>query len=272
MSMVLMRRPRSWGAALVVLAGATYFLIPLLATFVFSLKGKKNELGFTAYAHVFADPLFLKTFLFSLEMAGLTILAALGLLLPTTLLIRLKLPRVRVIMDTLSLIPFVIPPVVLAFGLIKTFSGGWLPLTASPLLLVAAYVVIVFPYMYRAIDTGLQAMDAVRLTEAAQSLGSGPLRLLFQIIMPNLRSAIMGAIFLAFAIVMGELTLAILLAWPAFGPYMAQTGRDLAYEPAALAIISFGLTWAAIMVIDLVIRPNSAARPVTQLARDRPVK
>jgi len=97
-------------------------------------------------------------------------------------------------------------------------------------------------------------MDLRGLSEAAQSLGSGWLRLIFSVVLPNLRTALLSAAFLTFAIVMGELTLAVLLAWPAFGPYMALMGRNLAYEPAALAILSFAMTWGAIGLIQLVTR------------------
>ena len=77
--------------------------------------------------------------------------------------------------------PFVIPPVVLVFGLIRSYSGPPLQLTdtktGSDILLIAAYVVLSFPYMYRAVDTGLAAIDIRSLTEAAQSLGVGWLRI-----------------------------------------------------------------------------------------------
>ncbi len=117
---------------------------------------------------------------------------------------------------------------------------------SSPALLVAGYVVVSFPYIYRAVDAGLRAMDLRGLTEAAQSLGAGWMSLIFRVILPNLRTALLSATFLTLAIVIGELTLASLLAWPAFGPYMALMGRNLAYEPAALAIMSFALTWGSI--------------------------
>ena len=50
----------------------------------------------------------------------------------------------------------------------------------------------------------------------------------------------------------GELTLAQYLARPAFGPYMALIGQDRAYEPSALALISFALTWLSVAVIQLI--------------------
>ena len=52
-------------------------------------------------------------------------------------------------------------------------------------MLVCAYVVLSFPYMYRAVDTGLAAMDVRSLTEAAQSIGAGWIRILWQVILPE---------------------------------------------------------------------------------------
>jgi len=230
--------------------GAVYFFLPLAATFLFSLKGRKGALSFFAYGRVFADPQFLRTFGFSIEMAALTVAAGFLLVVPTAIWIHLRLPKAKALMDALALLPFVIPPIILAFGLIKTYSRPPLSLVSSPALLVAGYVVISFPYIYRAVDAGLRAIDLKTLTEAAQSLGSGWGRLLFAVILPNLRTALLSAAFLTVATVLGELTLAVLLAWPAFGPYMALVGRDLAYEPAALAILSFALTWGLVGIIQ----------------------
>jgi len=231
--------------------GSLYFLVPLLATFLFSLRGKKDEIGFQAYFNVFADPNFAKSFGFSLEMAVLTVILSLGLLVPTVLWVHLRAPKWKWVLDLFSLLPFVVPPVILAFGYIRLYGPAPLAWSSSPLLLAAGYVVLCFPFVYRSLDSGLRAIDLTRLWEAGASLGAGPMRTLFSVVLPNLRSALLSAVFLTFATVLGELTLAVLLAWPAFGPYMALVGRDLAYEPAALAVISFALTWGALGLIHL---------------------
>ena len=70
--------------------------------------------------------------------------------------------------------------------------------------------------------------------------------------MPNIRSAILSGAFLTFAIVIGEFTFASLLDRPAFGPYLQLIGASRAYEPAALAVMAFALTWACLGLIQLV--------------------
>ena len=234
--------------------GFLYFFIPLFAVFLFSLHGKKDVLGFTAYEHVFRDPQFLKTFGFSLVMSLFSIVAGLALIVPTAIWIHLRVPRAKPLMELFALLPFVIPPIVLVFGLIRTYSKPPISLVSSPVLLVAGYIVLSFPYIYRAVDSGIRAVDLKGLTEAAQSRGAHWCETFFRVILPNLRSALVSAAFLTFSTVMGELTLAVMLAWPAFGPYMALVGRDLAYEPAALAIISFVLTWGSTALINLATR------------------
>ena len=50
------------GAWIAIIVGASYFLIPLIGTFEFSLRMKRGEYSFEAYRVVFADPQFQATF------------------------------------------------------------------------------------------------------------------------------------------------------------------------------------------------------------------
>src|SRR5512136_131380 len=159
--------------------GILYFFLPLVATFVFSLKAKLGVLSFKAYANIFNDPAFVYNFSYSVLWAVLTIVVGILLFVPTAFLIRLKVPKLRSSVEFITLLPFVIPAIVFVFGLVRTFSHPPLLIVNSPALLIAAYVVLSMPYMYRAIDTGLRAIDVKTLTEAAQSLGAGWARILF---------------------------------------------------------------------------------------------
>lgn len=244
-----MRRASPWAWFWVVL-GLIYFFLPLIATFDFSLRALRGTLSFEAYRRVFDDPAFYRSFAFSLRMALLTIVGSSLLVVPTAYWVHLRLPRLRPVIEMITLMPFVVPAVVLAFGFIRIYCCGSVVLVDKSLLLVAGYIVLSLPYMYRAVDTGLRAIDVRTLTEAAQSLGAGWPTIFLRVILPNLRTALLSGAFLTFAIVMGEFTLASLLNWPAFGPYIELMGATKAYEPAALTIISFSLTWAAIGLLQ----------------------
>jgi putative spermidine/putrescine transport system permease protein len=241
---------------IVLIAGIAYFVLPLIATFQVSLG---MLVPFKAYTNTFDDPKFWSSLGYSAFCAILTILASVVLIVPTAYWVRLKVPRMRPVIEALTLLPFVVPPVVLVFGLVRLYGGGpplGLPVTStdagSTFLLVAAYVVLSLPYMYRSVDTGLRAIDIQSLTEAAQSLGAGWPTIIVRVILPNVRLAVLGGAFLTFAIVMGEYTIANFLFRPAFGPYLSLLGRNRLYEPAAVTLISFGLTWLAMGMIALI--------------------
>jgi len=238
-----------WGVA-----AALYFFIPLYGTFDFSLRMERGILGFKAYQLVFADPRFWQGFRYSITMAVITIIISSLMFVPTVYWMYLKVPQARPIMDIITILPFIIPVIVLVFGLIRTFSHPPFQLTLSPwttdILMVAGYIIISMPYMFRAIDVGMRAIDVRTLTESAQSLGSNWFEVLKDIIVPNLRIAILSGALISFATVMGELVLADFLVRPALGPYMVQIGLTKAYEPAALAIISYALTWFSLGLLQ----------------------
>jgi len=125
--------------------------------------------------------------------------------------------------------------------------GPW-----TRVLLVCVYAALSFPYMFRSVDNGLRAMDVRSLTEAAQSLGAGWTTILFQVIFPNLRVALLSGALLTFAIVIGELTIALFMAQHTLGPYMANLTRSKVYEPSAMAIVAFAITWGAMGLIAFV--------------------
>lgn len=245
--------------------GALFFALPLIGTFEFSLRARRGVYSLDAYRNVLSDPQFQATFLFSIVVALFTIALGILIVVPAAFWVRLKLPRMRPVVEFISLLPLVIPPIVLAFGYIRQFNtASMIPLTGSAmgtnLLLVAGYATLSLPYMYRAVDAGLRTIDVATLTEAAQSMGAGWGRILGRVILPNLMAAVMSGAFLTFAIVIGEYVIAALLNRPAFGPYMVLIGPNRAYEPAALAVIAFAMTWACMGLMQLALRLTGANR------------
>lgn len=244
--------------------GALYFILPLFATFEFSLSWDP-EVPFKAYQRAFEDNDFWETFIFSNVLALATIIVSIILIVPTAYWIRLRLPEARRAVEFITLMPFVVPAIILVFGLIRIYSSPvtvpftdlqlMQPLTnfkaGTNVLIVAGYMVLAMPYMYRSVDTGMRTVDIRTLTEAAQSLGANWFTIITRIILPNIRAALLSGALLTFAIVVGEVTLASFLGVDAFGPYLFLLGQHRAYEPAALSFITFLLTWLAMGLIQL---------------------
>ena len=230
--------------------GLMYFFVPLISTMEFSLRMLKGRYTFEAYRVAFQDPRFYTSFGYSLLWAIITMVCSLLLVVPTAYWVQLRLPKLRPYVEFVTLMPFVVPAVVLIFGLIRIYGRPPLVLTTTPAALIVGYIVLSLPYMYRSVDSGLRAVDIRTLTEAAQSLGANWLTIIRDVILPNLRVALLSGMFLTFAIVMGEFTFASLLSWPAFGPYIEEIGSMRAYTPQAVSVMSFAVTWLSIAGIQ----------------------
>ena len=255
----------AWTAFIV---GAAYFFIPLIATLEFSLRMRRGEYSFDAYQVVLGDPRFQATFTYSVVVAIFTIILGVLVVVPTAYWIRLRMPYLRPVVEFITLLPLVIPAIVIVFGYIRMYgSNSPLPFLATArgtdILLIIGYATLALPYMYRAVDTGLRTIDVRTLTEAAQILGAGWTTIIARVILPHVLIAVLSRAFLTCAIVIGEFTMASLLNRPAFGPYLQNIGANRAYEPAALAIIAFAITWGCMSVIQFLARyaPKSANRP-----------
>jgi putative spermidine/putrescine transport system permease protein len=260
------KRYNFWSIFWAVLA-MLYFFLPLYGTLDFSLRMQKGVISLLAYQVVLADPQFLASFQYSATMGIITVICSMLLFVPTIFWMHLRVPQARPVLDIITLLPFIIPVIVFVFGLIRTFSGAPFQLTLTPfktdILITAGYIVLSMPYMYRAIDIGMRSIDVRTLTEAAQSLGANWGQVLFNVIFPNLRVAILSGALIVFAAVIGELILGDFLVRPALGPYMVLVGRSRAYEPAALAIISYALTWICLGVILFFSRGRDTSQQLT---------
>ncbi len=241
-----------------------YLLVPLGATLAFGLS-TGSGLDVSALQRTFGDPDFSQTLLVSLELAlGATVLAIL-LVTPTAYWVQLRLPKVRPLLDVLSLVPFAMPAIVLGVGLLQQYSGsssplinllslGLVPLLShglniidTPPLLICAYVIIALPFVYRPIDNSLRAINTTVLTEAAYSLGSGWWRAFLTVIVPNIWPGVISAALLTFSTVMGEFTLASLFNIYTFPIFLNATGQNDAHQAADLAVLSFLFTLICVM-------------------------
>ena len=251
-------RPRRFiapSAIVWLLIGAAYFLIPLVATFIFSMRhdatGKCCTLA--NYGVILHDPEFWKNIKVSFVLSLETIVISLVLLVPTVYWVHLKLPRLRTVIGFLALVPFVVPPIILVVGLLDFYRGSPDWFYAKPYgFLVAAYVILAFPYVYFSLDSGFRSIDVHTLTEASLNLGASWRRTMWSVILPNIRVAALSAAFLTLAIVMGEFTIASLSAFHTFPIYIQQVNQDKLYAASAVSLLSFMITWAAMVALLVV--------------------
>jgi len=205
-------RPRAWRVLILVFM-AVFYVLPLVCAVKFSLINQKGTYGLQNYTAIVNNGALSAALGLSLEIAAITAGVAVLLVFPTTVLVRLKLPKLTVLMEAVTILPIVVPPVVLAAGLLqmKETAPLWIvndffnhPLT----ILTPMYVVLAMPLMYRAIDTGLRAIDLHTLVDASRSLGASWPMTLWRVVLPNVQTAVLGGMFLTIALVLGEVVIA----------------------------------------------------------------
>jgi putative spermidine/putrescine transport system permease protein len=234
---------------------AVFFLAPLVGLLEFSFRATTLTSAHTLeyWKAIKDDPDLVSAIVASLELAVITAVVALFLLVPTMVWVRLRLPKLARIIEFLSLLPLTIPAIVLVVG--------WQPIylwinyltprayQTSPLVLAFAYIVLVLPYMYRSLDAGLQAIDVRTLSEAARSLGASWPTVMLRVITPNIRSAVLNASLLAVAIVLGEFTVASLLNY--VNMQVAMNNLQQANAGVSTAVASAALLFVFVLLIAL---------------------
>jgi putative spermidine/putrescine transport system permease protein len=197
-----------------------FFLLPLVAMVEFTTRAPSGSGRTLDVWRTLADvgaiaeqyPDLLDGVEASAGLVVVTVLLMLVLLVPTMIWVRLRLPWLRRPLEFVCLLPLTVPAIVLVVGLAPVYAWVAYFLGPSSLTLCFAYTVLVLPYAYRAIDTGLAAIDVRTLSEAARSLGAGWFTVIARVVLPNIRSAVLSASFLSVALVLGEFTVANLLS------------------------------------------------------------
>jgi putative spermidine/putrescine transport system permease protein len=251
-------RPQIWRIVIFVLAGI-FFLVPLAAAFKYSLQQDSGGYGFANYGEIIHNTEVRSPLVTSLEIAVISAAIVIVLMLPTVVWVRLKKPQATAFMELTTLLPIVIPPVVLAAGLeqLELNAPQWMityvfdrPLTG----LIPFYVVLAMPFTYRAIDTGVRAIDLHTLVDASRNLGASWPSTLVRVVLPNVQTAVLGAMFLTIALCLGEVVIATLLLYNTFPVEMvvlyhqSQVGVSVALSMITLGftfLLLFGLSFLA---------------------------
>jgi putative spermidine/putrescine transport system permease protein len=236
-----------------------FFLVPIGAMFEFSTRGNGENAPRTlaAWQTIFQTPDLVAAILASLGLAVITSVGMLFLLVPTMIWVRLRLPRLSRVVEFLCLLPLTIPAIVLVAGLAPEYR--WLNINFSDSILTLAfvYLILVLPYTYRTLQTGLAAIDVKTLSEAARSLGAGWATVMGRIIVPNMWSALLNAALLSVAVVLGEFTIANLLNYENLQVAIALLGRANAGVSIAVAVASLMFAFLLLVILSFFGRPRA---------------
>jgi putative spermidine/putrescine transport system permease protein len=254
----------AWRFAVLAVLGV-YFLVPIGASVWFTVRDRRNG-GVTlgTYGEIPGAEGFADAFGRSLLLAVLTVVLSLLLMVPTVVLVELRLPRLRTAVELLTLMPLVLPPIALVVGVRSVLA--WAPdyflntpladaffalqEPSLPWILVLVYVVLALPFVYRALDAGVRGSDLKTLTEAARNLGASWPRVLVSVVLPVLRTSVLNASFLTLALVLGEFTIAAILGFETFPTWIVRISGSEPKLSVAVSVLSLLITWVLLLLIS----------------------
>jgi putative spermidine/putrescine transport system permease protein len=266
-----------WRVTILVLA-AIFFLGPLGGALRFSFEQTNGKDGFGNYTQILHDSALGASLVTSLEIAALTTAIMLVLMVPTVVWVRLRLPRLALIVESISVLPIVIPPIVMAAGLASLQSHASaqvsnLLFSSALTALTPFYVILALPFAYRSLDVGVRAIDLRTLVDAARSLGAGWTTLIVRVILPNMRTAVLTAVSLTVALVLAEVVISGTLLYDTYPVQLVNTGQEYTGEAVALSVASLIFTWLLLLAISYLGNrggPNALSRRPIALGGNRP--
>ncbi|HIZ23086.1 MAG TPA: ABC transporter permease [Candidatus Blautia faecigallinarum] len=242
--------------------GIIFFLmyLPIGVVILFSFNESKLPVALTGfsfrwYEELFADRDMIEALGNSLILGVLSCLLSAGIgTLGAVGLSRIHW-KTKGVMEYISILPLMIPEIILGMVFMAFFSLLGLPFGMLTLLL--GHTVFCVPYILMEVKARLVGMDP-SLEEAARDLGAGPFRAFWDITLPLIMPAVLSGSLLAFAMSMDDVVISIFVNGPRIStlPIKVYTQLKTGVTPKinALCTIMLAVTVAAMAVYSLIKR------------------
>jgi len=241
------------------------FAIPIVALFLFSFRDGLGG-GYTGshWTGLFSEDA-ARTYrgLFqgignSLLLAVVTVAIVLLVLLPTMILVHIRFPKLKRVLEFVCIIPITVPAIVLVVGLAPVYGVVVRVLGGNVWTLAFAYGITVLPYAYRAIQSNLDAVPVITLSEAARSLGAGWPTVVARVLLPNLRRGVLAAAFISVAVVLGEFTIASILNRVNLQTALLQVSKSDPWVAAIFALLALAFAFVLLLLIGRLARNRNS--------------
>jgi molybdate transport system permease protein len=172
--------------------------------------------------------------------------------------------RGRALLVTLVELPLVLPPAVAGIGLLAAFGRTGLLHTSIPFTQAAVVLAVSFvasPLYVRAGIAAFEGVDA-NVVAASRTLGAGPVRTFFRVVLPLARAGLVAGTALAFARGLGEFGATIMFAGSLRGvtqtlPLAVYSQFDVDFE-VALAVSALLVLISAALLVTLKWLPSAS--------------
>lgn len=199
------------------------------------------------FVEFFTQPNMRGAFLLSLLLAlgSATVATALGVL--GAIFVTRRKGYASGALQSLFMAPLVFPTIILGLALLLFYRSIGVPVLPG---LILAHVVVCLPYCFRATMTSMQSFD-VRLEEAGQSLGAGPVKSFFLITLPIVWPGVLSGWLFAFVVSFGELNVSLFLTGPGIVTLPIEIFSYLQFEGGQL-VVAAASTVQVVMIILVV--------------------
>lgn len=239
-----------------------YMLFPFISTFFYATSTKWSnsmlpaDFTFQWFVQLMQDPNFTSAVLRSITLTFTTLAVVLVVMVPTVYLVYLYFPKVDQFMKGLVLMPYAIPGVILATGLLRMYSGSVIPMYW---VLVGALFIGSLPFMYQGVRNSLESIQTKKLIEAAEILGANRFTSFIKIVLPNIRLGLLITTLLIFSSFFGEFVLTNLLIggrYETIRIYMLRRMNENGHLASAVMVAYFILLILISLVITYLTSPG----------------
>lgn len=209
------------------------------------------------YRAIWGNARFIDGFLLSIRVALVATLIGVSLGVPAALCIARFRFKGREALNSLLLMPLVVPGIVLGIALyvfhVETEIATGLPILGSLGGLVAGHTLIVIPWTVRLVTASLAGLDR-SIEEAAQSLGADRLTTFRRVTLPAILPGVVAATLFGFVSSFGNLEMSLFLVGPGRTtlPIAILQYLEWKLDPtiAAVSVLNIALIATAMLVTD----------------------
>ncbi len=227
--------------------------VPILLTVIYSFNESKLTTvwaGFSWkwYIELFKDSDMWEALRNSLVLATLSCLGAVVIGTTGALGMHGRKSRTDQVISSLSLLPIMIPEIILGMVFLAVFSLMNLPF--GMVTLVLAHTTFCVPYVFSMVRARLVGMDK-SLKEAAMDLGATPIRAFFDITLPLILPAILSGVMLSFAMSFDDVVISIFVTGPTVNtlPIKIYTKMKTGVTPEINALATIMLVITAFLLL-----------------------
>ncbi len=198
-------------------------------------------------AQIFTDPRFDDALVNSLVIATGAMLVSALVTVPAVIAGHCYLPSLDRWLGALVIIPYAVPGIVLALGLLRIYSGQYgIQLNGTPFVLIFGYVPLGASFYYVPIKNNLRAIAVSEIIEAGRLVGAGDLTIMGCVILPSVTRGIVVGLVMNFTLAISEFVYANLLVgghYPTLQVFMNVLREGSGRLTSVVVMVYFIVVW-----------------------------